>query len=130
MRNFPIDHVGAAVPSLDDAIPFFEKLLGATASEVHDVPSLGLRICFVGDFELIEPGDPESYIGQLVAERRTHVQHLAFRVPDLEAAMAEFVADGFDLLDVEPRRGATGHRIAFLHPASTAGLMLELVERG
>jgi methylmalonyl-CoA/ethylmalonyl-CoA epimerase len=129
MRGYPIDHIGAAVGSLDDAIPLFEQLLGARASDIHDVPHLGLRLCFVGSFELLEPTAPDTLLGRMVAERATHLHHIAYRVPRIEEAMAAFVADGFDLLDVEPRTGANGHRIAFLHPGSTAGLLLELVER-
>ena len=129
MRDYPIDHIGAAVPSLDDAIPLFEQLLGARATAVHEVPALGLRLCFVGDFELLEPIDPETHLGRSVAARATHVHHIAYRVPDIEAAMRAISEDGFEFLDLEPRMGANGHRIAFLHPSSTAGILIELVER-
>ena len=128
MRTYPIDHIGAAVPSIEAAIPLFEALMGTPASEVFDVPALQLRICFIGSFELLEPMSPDSSFGKLVAERATHVHHVAYRVPEIEPAMRAFVDDGFDLLDPEPRVGMTGRRIAFLHPSSTAGLLIELVE--
>ena len=128
MRTYPIDHIGAAVPSIEAAIPLFEALMGAQASEVFDVPALQLRICFIGSFELLEPISPDTMLGTLVAERAAHLHHIAYRVPEIEPAMQAFVDDGFDLLDREPRVGMTGRRIAFLHPGSTAGLLIELVE--
>ena len=129
MIGTTIDHVGMVVPSIDAVRPTLERLLGVAAGAAAEVPALGLTIAFVGSVELMQPHGPDSLVGRFLAAHGAALHHVAFRVPDLDAALAELTAGGVELVDKEPRMGAGGHRIAFLHPKSTAGFLIELIER-
>jgi methylmalonyl-CoA/ethylmalonyl-CoA epimerase len=132
MSQLPLDHVGIAVPSFDAALPLFQLLTGATGSPPERVESQGVEVTFIGDgdgrLELIRPTGPDSPVARFLERRGPGVHHLAYRVPDLEAALARFTAAGILPIDPEPRRGAHGRRIAFLHPRSTGSVLIELVE--
>jgi methylmalonyl-CoA/ethylmalonyl-CoA epimerase len=125
-----IAHIGIAVESIDDALSFYRDVLGIVPhlSEEAD----GARIVslpFGGtDIELLEPINPESPIAKFLARRGPGIHHVCLRVPDLEAALKACRQLGYRLVDETPRGGAAGHRIAFVHPKATAGILLELTE--
>lgn len=127
-----IDHLGIAVPSLEAAIAAYEAL-GFEVEGRHEVPSEQVRVAFlpVGEsrLELLEPTDPGSVIGRFL-ERRSGLHHVCVLVDDLDAALAELRARGARLVGEAPRLGAGGCRVAFVHPTSAAGVLLELKERG
>ena len=129
---FPLDHVGIAVPSIDQAMPLFERLANARGREPEHVASQGVRVAFVGTgsarLELIEPVSPQSTIARFLEKRGPGLHHIAYRVPDIRAALADFEAQGVQLIDREPRPGAGGHMVAFLQPKTTGGVLVELVE--
>lgn len=132
MRELPLDHVAIAVPSIAEALPLFQLLTGGVASPLERVDGQGVEVAFVGTetgrIELIEPLSPESPVARFLERRGPGLHHLAYRVPDLEATLARFAAEGIRLIDEKPREGAHGRRVAFLHPASTSGVLIELVE--
>jgi methylmalonyl-CoA/ethylmalonyl-CoA epimerase len=128
-----LDHVGIAVEKLDVALPVWEGVLGMVLAGTEEVVEQKVRTAFLpiggAEVELLEPTDPESPIAKFIAAKGQGVQHLAFRVEDLDAALEELKAKGVRLIDEVPRRGAGGARIAFLHPKSTGGVLIELCER-
>lgn len=128
MTDHPLHHVGVAVPSLEGAVRVFERLTGASSSPPERVAGQGVRVAFVGPVELLEPEGVETPVGRFLERRGAGLHHVAFRVPELEEALAGLAADGFELVDREPRTGARGHRVAFVHPRSAAGVLVELVE--
>ncbi|HET9984747.1 MAG TPA: methylmalonyl-CoA epimerase [Longimicrobiales bacterium] len=132
MDQLPLDHVAVAVRSIAESLPLFELLVGARGSERERVAAQGVDVVFVGSdgakVELIEPLSSESGVGRFIEKRGPGLHHVAFRVPDLAAALERLAAQGIELIDREPRPGAHGHRVAFLHPRSTAGVLVELVE--
>jgi methylmalonyl-CoA epimerase len=134
MDERTLDHVGSAVPSLDEALPHWEYLLGTRGSRREAVPSQGVEVAFVGSgagrVELLAPLRPDSAVARFLQRRGPGMHHLCYRVPDLPAALAGMEARGYDLIDREPRAGAGGHRVAFVHPRSTGGVLLELLEGG
>ncbi len=127
-----IHHVGIAVESLQAAVPVFEKLLGTAAGSQETVEDQKVRVAAfrVGDsrLELLEATTPDSPIARFIAKRGPGVHHLTLTVPDLEQALRRLERDGMRLIDRAPRIGAGNERIAFVHPASTAGVLFELVE--
>ncbi|HSJ09677.1 MAG TPA: methylmalonyl-CoA epimerase [Longimicrobiales bacterium] len=129
--QLPLDHVAIAVDSLAAAQPIFESLIGAKGSAVERVAAQGVDVVFIGEgpgrLELLEPLSPDSAVGRFLARRGGGLHHIAYRVPDLEAALARLSEAGVELIDREPRAGAHGHRVAFLHPRSTGGVLVELV---
>jgi len=131
MTHLKIDHLGIAVPSLDQAISAYEAL-GFRVEETHDVPTEKVRTAFlpVGDsrLELLEPTDPTSVIARFL-ERRSGLHHVCVLVDDLDAALAGMKAREVPLLDETPRVGAGGCRVAFVHPKGAGGVLLELKER-
>jgi methylmalonyl-CoA epimerase len=133
MKIEKLDHVGIAVEKLDAALPVWEGVLGMVLAGTEEVVEQKVRTAFlpVGgtEVELLEPTDPESPIAKFIAAKGQGVQHLAFRVEDLDASLEELRAKGVRLIDEVPRRGAGGARIAFLHPKSTGGVLIELCER-
>ena len=133
MKIEKLDHVGIAVEKLDAALPVWEGVLGMVLAGTEEVVEQKVRTAFLpvggSEIELLEPMDAESPIAKFIALKGQGVQHLAFRVSDLDAALAELKAKGVRLIDETPRRGAGGARIAFLHPKSTGGVLIELCER-
>ena len=130
--ELPLDHVAVAVPSIPEALPLFELLSGASGSPVERVEAHKVDVVFVGTgtgkIELLEPTSADSTVQKFLDKRGPGLHHIAYRVPDIEAALARFKAAGLKLIDEVPRPGAGGHRVAFLHPASTQGVLVELVE--
>ena len=92
--------------------------------------SQGVRVVFVGPVELLEPLGPETTVGRFLDGRGPGLHHIAYRVPNLPEALAQAREKGFELIDAEPRPGARGHLVAFLHPRSTGGILVELVQSG
>ncbi len=129
MNGYPIDHVAVAVSSLSDAVPMFERLSGAAGSPVEELPAQGVNVAFVGGVELLEPRGPDSTVARFLERRGPGLHHIAYRVPEISEALEAAKAEGFRLIDSEPRPGAGGHLVAFLHPASTGGTLIELVQR-
>jgi methylmalonyl-CoA/ethylmalonyl-CoA epimerase len=128
----PLDHVGVAVPSLEEATAILVPLLGADASPPETVLGHGVRVQFLGAgparLELLEPTGPDSPIARHLERRGPGVHHLAYRVADLEATLRRLESDGVRLVDRTPRPGAGGHMVAFLHPRSAGGVLIELVQ--
>jgi methylmalonyl-CoA/ethylmalonyl-CoA epimerase len=126
-----IAHVGIAIPSLAAALPFFRDVLGMP--EVPLADSDGARIAAVASgeslVELLEPAAPDTPIGKYLAKRGAGIHHICFAVPDIEAMLGRCRDAGIRLIDETPRMGAEGKRIAFLHPSSTAGILVELTEQ-
>ena len=128
--NPSVAHVGIAVASITEALPFYRDVLGLKPG--HPETADGARIVSLHfgpvDVELLEPSDPTSPIAKFLAKRGPGIHHVCYRVPDLDAALERCKAAGYRLVDEQPRRGAGGRRIAFLHPKSTNGILLELTE--
>jgi LAO/AO transport system kinase len=125
-----IDHLGIAVPHLDEAVAFYESI-GLTAAGRESVPAEKVEVAMLpagpSRIELLEPTAPDSPIAKFLAKRGPGLHHVALRVPDLDGAVARLRASGARLLN-EPRQGAGGHRYVFVHPASTGGVLLELIQ--
>ena len=125
-----IAHVGIAVESLAATLPFFRDVLGLT--EVPLADSDGARIAAVrtGDslIEFLEPVAADTPIGKYITRRGAGIHHICIAVPDMDATLARCRAAGVQLIDETPRMGAEGKRIAFLHPRSTGGVLVELSE--
>lgn len=129
-RGTRIAHVGLAIRSVTDLHAFYRNVLGM--SEVQLADSDGARIAgfAAGDslVELLEPGEADSPIGRFLEKRGPGIHHICFAVDDLDATLAKCRDAGMKLVDEEPRIGAEGKRIAFLHPSSTGGILIELSE--
>ena len=128
MNGFPIDDVGIAVPSIQESAATFEPITGTTCSSVEELPREDVNVAFVGSIELIEPRSSTSPVARFLAKRGPGVHHVAYRVPDLRATLQDLSTRGFQLIDREPRTGARGHLVAFVHPKSTGGTLIELVQ--
>lgn len=128
MFSYPLDHVAVAVSSLEEACPLFKLVAGGSCSPTEELSSLGVRVCFVGSIELLEPLHPDTTVGRFLQRRGQALHHIAYRVPDLLAALANLAQKGLELIDETPRPGARGHQVAFLHPRSTGGILIELVQ--
>jgi methylmalonyl-CoA/ethylmalonyl-CoA epimerase len=128
MTGLPVHHIAIAVPSIEAAKATFESLTGHACSQVEEIPSQGVNVAFLGSLELIEPRGSESPVARFLQRRGTALHHIAFQVPDLEAELEKLSANGVRLIDSVPRAGAHGHRVAFLHPSASEGVLIELVE--
>ncbi len=126
--HHPFDHVGVAVTRLDEARSLYELLLGAEGSEPLELAAQGVRVCFVGSVELLEPLAEDTPVGRFLVRHGPGLHHVAFSVPDIRAELARLEAAGIEVIDAEPRPGAHG-LVAFLHPRSTGGVLVELVQR-
>lgn len=125
-----IAHIGIAVPNLDAALAFYRDVLGIEPHppETADGATIISLPFGESEVELLAPLDAESPIGRFLARRGPGIHHICYRVPDLDAALEACRAAGYRLVDEVPRTGAGGRRIAFLHPKSTAGILLELTD--
>jgi methylmalonyl-CoA epimerase len=128
----PIDHVGIAVANLEEALRFYHHALGMDAPVIEEVVDQRVRTAIFGSgdgrVELLESTDPEGPVAKFIAKRGEGIHHVALRVNDVKAKLMELEAQGIQLIDREPRIGAGGHLIAFLHPKSTGGVLLELCQ--
>lgn len=128
MKELSVDHIAIAVHDLAEAVPLYERLTGSRGSTPETVASQGVKVVFVGILELIQPTDPEGSIARFLERRGQGMHHVAYRVDDCASELERLVADGFEAIDRVPRPGAGGHLVAFLHPKSTGGTLIELVE--
>ena len=123
-------HIGVAVTDIAAALPFYRDILGLAphAPETADGATIVSIPFGESDVELLQPLGPDTPVGKFLAKRGPGIHHVCYRVPDLTAALAACVAAGYQLIDTTPRQGAHGKRIAFLHPKSTAGILIELTD--
>ncbi|MBP9016388.1 MAG: methylmalonyl-CoA epimerase [Paludibacteraceae bacterium] len=132
MKPKKIEHIGIAVKSLDTAIPFFENVMGLKCYAVEEVVDQKVKTAFfkVGEtkIELLESTDPEGPVGKFIEKKGEGVHHVAFAVDNVQEALNEASENGVMLIDKQPRKGAEGLNIAFLHPKSTFGVLTELCE--
>jgi methylmalonyl-CoA/ethylmalonyl-CoA epimerase len=132
MKPTHIEHIGIAVNSLDDSIPFYEKVLGLRCYNIEEVPDQKVKTAFfmIGQtkIELLESTDPEGPIGKFLEKRGEGIHHIAYAVNDIEERLREAEEAGIRLIDRTSRPGADGLNIAFLHPKSTFGVLTELCE--
>ncbi len=134
MRIKKIDHIGIAVRDLAEAKQFYEDILGLQVTEIEEVPDQKVRVAFLptgdSEVELLESTDPEGPVAKFIETRGEGMQHIAFRVDNIEEALAELKAKNVRLIDQQPRYGAGGAKIAFVHPKNSFGVLVELCERG
>lgn len=132
LEKATIAHVGVAVKDLDEAIRIWKDELGFKLESIDEVP--GVRIAFFpageGSIELVQSTDPNSGLSKYVSEKGGGIHHICVKVPDIRAALSELKGKGLKLIDQEPRKGAHGHLVAFVHPKSAGGVLLELLETG
>ena len=128
-----VDHIGIAVSDLAESLKVYTDLLGMKLHGTETVEEQKVKTAFLplGDteIELLESTAPDGPIGKFIEARGQGIQHIAFRVDDIEAALAELKAKGVRLIDEKPRYGAGGAKIAFIHPKATGGVLIELCQR-
>jgi methylmalonyl-CoA/ethylmalonyl-CoA epimerase len=127
-----VHHLAIVVPSITAARKVYEEVLGLSAHEVEHVPDqkVNVLVLHAGTqrIELVEPAAPDSPVSRFLAQRGGGLHHVAYRVDDIDAALARLKTAGVRLIDVEPRPGAQGTRIAFVYPQGLGGVLTELVE--
>jgi len=125
-----IDHIGIAVKDLAATLAFYEGMLGLKSVETEVVEDQKVKVAFLptgdSEVELLESTSPDGAIAKFIEKNGEGIQHIAFRVENLEQRLAELKEKGVRLIDQKPRRGAGGANIAFLHPKSTFGVLIEL----
>jgi len=128
-----VDHIGIAVKDLETALKFYTDLLGLQATGTEIVADQKVKVAFLplgeGEIELLESTDPAGAIAAFIEKKGEGIQHIALRVDDIEQTLAELKAKGVRLIDEEPRYGAGGAKIAFIHPKAAGGPLIELCER-
>jgi len=129
-----IDHVGIAVKNLDEALKFYENVLGLKAAGTEVVEEQKVKVAFLptgdSEVELLEATSEDSPVAKFIEKNGEGIQHIAYRVDDVEAAIAKMKELGMRMIDEKPRYGAGGAKIAFCHPKSTGGVLVELCQRG
>jgi len=130
MRLTHIEHIGIAVSDLASAIQFYENVLGLVCYAIEEVPDQKVRTAFfrIGEtkIELLESTDPDGPLGKFIEKRGEGIHHIALAVEDVKAALNEMEGKGVQLIDKQPRKGAEGLSIGFLHPKSTFSVLTEL----
>jgi len=128
-----VDHIGIAVSDLTESLKMYTDILGMTLHGTETVEEQKVKTAFLPlgetEIELLESTAPDGPIGKFIEARGQGIQHIAFRVDDIEAALAELKAKGVRLIDEKPRYGAGGAKIAFLHPKATGGVLIELCQK-
>ncbi|MGO4887015.1 methylmalonyl-CoA epimerase [Anaerobacillus sp. MEB173] len=128
-----IDHIGIAVSSLNDSLPFYVDHLNLSLEGIEEVPSQGVKVAFlkIGEskIELLEPLSSESPIAKFIAKRGEGIHHIALGVSDIEGRIEQLKTDGIQMINNEPVKGAGGAKVAFLHPKSSGGILYELCEK-
>jgi methylmalonyl-CoA/ethylmalonyl-CoA epimerase len=128
-----VDHIGIATHRLDEALAMWRDALGLEIDHSEEVTEQGVRIAMLpigqSHIELLEPLSPNSPVGKFLAKRGPGIHHVAIEVTDIRAALAQLKEQGTRLIDETPRLGAGGCLVAFVHPSSVNGVLLELVER-
>ena len=133
MKIHRIEHIGIAVANLEEAIRYYEDILNLSCYAIEEVPDQKVRTAFfmVGEtkIELLESTDPEGPIGKFLEKKGEGIHHLAFAVDNVESALTEAGSKGIRLIDQQPRKGAEGLKIGFLHPKSTIGVLTEFCSK-
>ncbi|MFP4086456.1 MAG: methylmalonyl-CoA epimerase [Desulfobacteraceae bacterium] len=133
MKIKHIDHIGIAVKALDQAGKFYSDVLGLQIDGVENVADQKVNVAFIpitdSEIELLESTDPDGPIAKYIASRGEGIQHIAFRVEDIDAALQELKEKGVRLIDDKARVGAGGAKIAFIHPKETNGVLVEICQR-
>jgi len=128
-----VDHIGIAVKSIDEALKFYEDVLGIKCVSQEVVEEQKVKVAFlpIGDteVELLESTDEDGPVAKFIEKKGEGIQHIAYKVDDIEKAIEELKAKGIRMIDEKPRYGAGGAKIAFLHPKSTFGVLIELCQR-
>jgi len=128
-----VDHIGIAVSNLEQAKKFYTETLGMTALGEEVVEQQKVKVCFIpcgdSEVELLESTSPDGPIAKFIEKNGEGIQHIALRVDNIENALADLKAKGVRLIDEQPRYGAGGASIAFIHPKATGGILLEISER-
>lgn len=129
-----INHIGVAVKSLNDTIPFYRDTLGMALAGIEEVSEQKVRVAMlqVGEsmVELLEPTSAESPIATFIDKNGCGIHHIAYEVDDIEKAIAKLLGEGARMIDEKPRLGAHGTSIAFIHPKSSNGVLTELCQAG
>ncbi|MCX6334391.1 MAG: methylmalonyl-CoA epimerase [Bacteroidia bacterium] len=132
MKPSHIEHIGIAVADLESAITLYEKVFGLNCYNIEEVADQKVRTAFfmIGEtkIELLESTDPEGPIGKFIEKRGEGIHHIAFAVKNIEEHLKHAEEQGVKLIDSKPRKGADGLDIAFLHPKSTSGVLIEICE--
>jgi methylmalonyl-CoA/ethylmalonyl-CoA epimerase len=127
-----IDHVGVAVEDLDSALALYEGTFGMPVAHRETVSDQGVEAVLLdvgdGHVELLRPLGADTAVGRFLARRGPGLHHVAYRVDDIDAALAQLREQGVELIDSEPRTGIRASRVAFLHPRATGGVLTEIVE--
>lgn len=127
-----IDHIGIAVSSLESALEFYRDTLGLEVKDIEEVSEQKIKAAIIpigeSQIELLEATSPDSPVGKFIDSRGEGIHHIALQVSGLEAILKQLADSGVKLIDKEPRIGAGGNKIAFIHPKSTNGVLLELCE--
>ena len=133
MKIKHIDHIGIAVKSIDQAKRFYSEILGLKIEGIENVADQKVNVAFLpitdSELELVESTHPDGPVAKYIEARGEGIQHIAFRVEDIEQTLAELKEKGVRLIDEKPRKGAGGARIAFIHPKETNGVLVEICER-
>lgn len=129
-RGPVVSHIGVAVTDLASALAFYRDVLGLEPDPQESADGATIASLHLGEtqIELLVPESPDSPVGRFLARRGPGIHHICVKVPNLDQALERCRASGYRLVDQAPRTGAGGHRVAFLHPKSTAGVLLELTE--
>ena len=134
MKLLRINHLGIAAPGLDEAMTRMARIFDMTAEHTEEVAEQKVKTAFfpVGPstLEYLESTDPEGHIGKFLAKRGPGIHHVCFEVDDIDEAVASLLAKGVRMIDSAPRNGAHGCRVAFIHPAETGGVLMELSQGG
>ena len=133
MKKPKLDHIGIAVEDLEASIEVYRNL-GFEVESVDDVPGFGVKVAFLpmdsGSVELVQPVADDSAMAKYLEKKGQGIHHLCFEVVDIRAELARLEAAGVQLVDRVPRHGAHGTLVAFLHPKSTGGVLIELAQKG
>ena len=130
-----VDHIGIAVTNLEEPKKFYTEMLGMKASGEEVVEEQKVKVCFIpsgdSELELLESTSPDGPIAKFIEKNggRNGIQHIALRVDNIEQTIADLIAKGVRMIDEKPRYGAGGSSIAFVHPKSTGGILVELCQR-
>ena len=133
MKIKHIDHIGIAVKEIKQAGKFYTDILGLAIKDIENVSEQKVNVAFIpitdSEVELLETTEPDGPVAKYIEARGEGVQHIAFRVENIHHALEELKAKGIRLIDKEPRKGAGGAKIAFIHPKETNGVLIEICER-
>ena len=133
MNPVVVDHIGVAVKNIQESLKFWEGTLGVKCHGVEEVIEQKVKTAFLPikdtEVELLEGTSEDSPISKFIEKKGEGIHHLAIRVDNLEEALGELKSKGVRLIDEKPRKGAGGALIAFIHPAATGGILLELSQR-